>query len=154
MALFQTLQKMLGLTPLKVMDHPYFGKITFFDAEKPYWEGSKKFDLPIGMIEIFIGADEAGPSENHIKFCKDFEQNISTTVESMRPLLEKEFEVWTGQKIPENFWSEFTCSGIAIPRDGNIKNNWDISFESRTEGEHLFTVYFENGSPTRITVDG
>lgn len=155
--MFQFIKNCLKAFKPKPIHHSFFGQLHYFefsDSSKNYYEGKLNLGGPLGEVEVYIDADNSGPSKGQESFCTHLWKNPNTLAESIKELLYKHFEEWTGKAAPKEFWQEFNCTGITIPINGDEHYDWDVSSASKTDKNHLFTVYFQNGKAKDVLIEG
>jgi len=142
-----------AVRPKRISD-PLFGKLLFMKAAAGYWEGRCEF-IPLGhQIEVFIDAGEGGPSEQHREFYRLIEQRFPELMESLRPVLEREYRGWMHKDLVQTVEEEFALSSLSIPDGGVSPLEWEVTFECASDQEHVFTVTMKDWSPEIVTIDG
>jgi hypothetical protein len=134
-----------------VLDHPYFGRLTFmFDH---YWEGELVVaDVP-EKVGLVIPAPATGPTEAQAAFCRRLLDDLDALFERCRPLFEPDFEEWAEKPFPAAWRDDFSLVGLGLPARGDEQEPWDVGYFVDA-ANHYFTAHFEQGRPSYLTVDG
>ncbi|MBN2144198.1 MAG: hypothetical protein JW774_06210 [Candidatus Aureabacteria bacterium] len=133
------------------IDHPFFGKMLYAGG---YWEVEELTYGNYSNISVSVNAHENGLFEPHENFTKNILSNLDETIKKLKLKISEQFESFLQKPVPDNFFDEFALIGLSTPENGDINNGWDISFECKSDQDHTFTVYFENGVASEISVDG
>jgi hypothetical protein len=138
------------------MKHTYFGDLMYdgIGNDKDIWEGEISLAPISDSIGIHITAGESGPTDNHVTFIETLKSNIEQVIEDITPKLKPSFEQWTDKSYPKEFFDEFKLVHITIPLNADLSNPWSISFDCKSDIEHMFTVEYENGFPIGVSIDG
>ena len=144
--------------PLEVEDE-FFGHLVYMKMPKgriAYWEAKRLFSPSGREIELFIDAPgpEQAPAELQREFFAAVERNYSKIVTAVESVLRSQFEEWTGKPLAAPFDSEFTMTSFSIPHAPLGVAQWEMSYESRSDANHLLTVSFQGETATRVTIDG
>jgi len=134
-----------------VLDHPYFGRITFMPGE--YWEAELVVPGLPEKVGVTAPAPESGPTEAQVAFCRGLLADLDALFERCRPLFEGDFEQWTGKSFPQDWREEFSLVGLGLPTRGDEAEPWDAGYFVDA-ANHYFTAHFEQGLPSYLTVDG
>ncbi|MDP2178492.1 hypothetical protein [Methylicorpusculum sp.] len=146
------------LRPL-VIEDTFFGSLTYIKLPKgriSYWEAKHVF-LPTNReVELFIDAPapEQPPNEVQRQFFLTVDHRFNEILSAAEAVLRPQFEEWCCQPLAEPFEVEFTMTSFSIPAASLEQANWEISFESKADANHLFTVAFSGLAATGVTVDG
>ncbi|WP_285608087.1 hypothetical protein [Geothrix edaphica] len=144
--------------PLQV-DDSFFGRITYMKvhtANASYWEAKRSF-APTGReIELFIDAPapEQPPNTLQRQFFENVESRFIEIAAAAEYVLRPLFEKWTHQPLSNPFDVEFTLTSFSIPCVAFDNADWEMSFESKTDENHLFSVAFSGMNATKVSVDG
>jgi hypothetical protein len=141
--------KLFGRRPL--LDHPYFGRLTFMRGE--YWEGELEVPGSPEPVGLVVPAPAAGPDEAQAEFCRNLLADQDALFERCRPLVEDEFERWAEKPFPAAWRDEFTLTGLGLPARGDEREPWDVGYFVDA-ANHYFTAHAEQGRPSYLTVDG
>jgi hypothetical protein len=133
------------------VDDEFFGRLTYMKMRAgsvSYWEAKRRFE-PIGReIELFIDAPAPLAPPNS-------DQRYRDILLAIEPLLRREFEAWVHQPMTTMAVdAEFTLTSFSIPVPSAAEPEWDMSFDSTTDPNHLFTVTLRGHSPQSVTIDG
>lgn len=141
-----------------VIDDEFFGRMVYMRMPKgrvSYWEAQRPF-APIGReIELFIDAPspEQPPDETQRQFFMDLESGYGEIADAIDPALRLVFEEWTRKPLEASFTEEFTLTSFAIPR-APLVSPWEMSFDSKSDSNHLFTVTLRGRDVIDVAVDG
>ncbi|MFT2009959.1 hypothetical protein ACMA1I_14880 [Pontibacter sp. 13R65] len=140
-----------------IIDDDFFGKLRFMKMKtdgKSYFEGKGMFKPTGKEIEYFITANEEGPDQRQKEFYNWIEENYSTLVLKLKPLIEDEFgNSRDGFKI-KDFDIEFQLVALSIPNQENEPLEWSMSFDTVHDENHQVTVEFSGHEPQAILIDG
>jgi hypothetical protein len=144
--------------PLEVRDE-FFGYLVYMRTPKgrvAYWEAKRVFSPSGRVIELFIDAPspELPPSELQRQFFLAVEQHYDGILASVQAVLRPQFEEWTRKPLSTPVESEFTMTSFSIPNVTFRQAQWEMSFESQTDANHLFTVSLSGERATGVSVDG
>jgi hypothetical protein len=119
-----------------------------------YWEGQKP--LRTSDVELFIDAPtpEAPPSPLQQQFFMQVEGSLERLFEEANRILRPRFEDWTKRPLNVRFDEEFILTSFSIPNTALSDAEWEASFESKSDPNHLFTVTFKGSEATDSTIDG
>jgi hypothetical protein len=134
-----------------VLDHPYFGRLTFMPGD--YWEG--ELDVPDSPepVGLVVPAPDTGPDDAQAALCRELLADQDALFERCRPLFEGDFETWTKRPFPTAWREEFVLTGLGLPARGDEREPWDVGYFVDA-ANHYFTAHFEQGRPSYLTVDG
>lgn len=142
--------------PTRATD-PFFGQLTLMRIArgKPsYWEGEKRFGPLDASAMLFIDTARDGglPTTEQRDFFRWVEKNF----DEICIILEQAFrdDSWTSRVMQGEFREEFTLSSFSIPLQSSPEEEWEMSFESATDPEHLFTATLKGLHVQRIAIDG
>jgi len=144
--------------PLEVQDD-FFGRITYMRMPKgriSYWEAKRVF-APTGReIEVFIDAPapEQAPQQLQREFFLSVENRFKELLAASEAILRPQFEEWVRRPLSEPLEREFTMASFSIPCAALDHATWEVSFESKTDENHLFTVTLHGLAATDVTIDG
>ncbi len=145
-----------GWTGIKIKD-PVLGELYFYDFEDPkrnYWEGAGTYVNAHLTVGLAVHADFNGPSEQHRQFFLNLVSDLDHLFRRCQKKLVPEWEAWCDATFPTVWQSEFTLVHIMIPTNGDSQNAWEVTFEAKSELNHLFSVYFQDNEAIYVTVDG
>ena len=156
MSIFSKIQNYFKPTP--DLNHSKFGELIYDGVGDPddMWQKLDDIDFkPInGKIGLTVLAGPNGPTDNHVKFFEEFEKNYNTILNKYSEALKTEYEQWFNKPPKNDINNVFNFVALTIPEEGNINNEWSISFYPVEDEEHLFTLYIKNGEPAGCSVDG
>jgi hypothetical protein len=135
----------------RVLDHPYFGRLTFMRGE--YWEAELVLPTLPEKVGLTIPAPDSGPTDAQVAFCRGLLADLDALFERCRPLFEGQFEQWAEKPFPPEWRDEFSLVGLGLPAHGDETEPWDVGYFVDA-ASHYFTAHFEQGRPSYLTVDG
>lgn len=155
MSLLSRLLDRFGLARKPDRVHPYFGPM-HFESELPgfpsYWECWNLKSTKRGDISVLINGDASGPTDAQIEFFEGVCSSLERIQADLAAFLEERyFKDWSPDPARRQ---PLTWCGIAIPKNGNSNEPWDLSFETNDSSGHMLTITFENGKPVDACVDG
>lgn len=135
------------------IDHSVFGRISALRMKDGalFWETEDRVDPVLGPLDLFFDAPPSGPRDEQVAFYRWFCTNYAKLKEDFRQQLAAAFNRFNDSE-PDNVFHVLTLSGLGLPADGKQTSPWDVSFEA--EDKMLYTVYFEDGVVTNVSVDG
>ncbi|OAI19158.1 MULTISPECIES: hypothetical protein [Methylomonas] len=144
--------------PLEV-DDPFFGLITYMKMPRgriSYWEATRLFKPSNREIELFIDAPaaELPPNELQRQFFTSVEVRFKEVLKAVELVLRPQFEEWTRKPLCESFEVEFTMTSFSIPCASLEHAEWEISFESKSDANHLFSVSLIGLVAKGVSIDG
>lgn len=146
----------LRFSPPRIED-PIFGSLLFmYIANAPgksYWEGEWKFPPTRTMISIGLPGDERGPLAEARQFHLDLPSRFEAIVQEARPALQKVFQNWLKQDLPDDIFTVVTLAGFDVEDLTKQPLNWDVSFETTGDKWLGITVPFIGDTPQEATVD-
>jgi len=137
------------------MKHDFFGilNLTYSeDTQKHYWSGN--INYAGDSIELRIFTEDDSPSLMQVEFFNEAMKSLQMIIEDSSRFIEKSFKIWTGENSLENFLVEFRCKSLDIPEDGNLKNDWQITFVRKSDENFVFTIFLEKGLVVNTDLDG
>lgn len=146
------------LRPLEIEDS-FFGRITYIKMPKgriSYWEAKRLFKPSSREIELFIDAPaaELPPNDLQRQFFTFVETHFKEILKAVEVILRPQFEEWTRKPLAEPIEAEFTMTGFSIPCAPLEQAEWEMSFESKTDANHLFSVSLNGLVAIGVTIDG
>ncbi len=142
------------------VEDEFFGRLTYMKIARAgsvsYWEAKRTFE-PIGReIELFIDAPAplSPPNGNQRRFYENVASSYRHILLAIEPLLRREFEAWVHRPMTNAVDAEFTLTSFSIPVPSGGEPEWEMSFDSTTDPNHLFSVTLRGHSPQSVTIDG
>jgi hypothetical protein len=120
-----------------------------------YWEAKRTF-LPTNTeIEVFVDAPapEQVPNEVERQFFNSVCERYDELMASAESVLRPRFGEWTRQSMEKPFREEFTLTSFSIPCAALETAEWEMSFESATDRNHLFSVSFTGCAANGVSID-
>ena len=153
------LKSLLKIFRPLIIDDPFFGSLTYMKMPKgriSYWEATRFFAPTNREVELFIDtpAPEQPPSDLQRQYFSDVETRFKEILAAAEIVLRPKFEAWSRQSLVQPFASEFIMTSFSIPALPLEQADWEISFESQTDKNHLFTVSFKGLNASGVTIDG
>ena len=145
-------------SPQKAED-PFFGSVLYIalgSKRKSYWEAKRIFRPTNREIEMFIDAPGPNilPDEMQRAFYKRIESDYSKLLHEAGKLLVPELEIWMEKKLSVSIENTFILTSISIPHAKFEEAEWEMSFETTLDVEHLCTVSFRGATPHAVCIDG
>jgi hypothetical protein len=121
-----------------------------------YWEAKRKFKHGGHDVEVFVDAPapELPPVELQQRFFSAVEERFEELLVAAESVLRPQFERWTRQPLLKPFGEEFTLSSLSVPCKPLDQAEWEMSFESATDPNHLFSVAFHGAVAKGVLIDG
>lgn len=135
-----------------------FGHMRWISTDRKgggYFECRGRFRPTGHVLDIMVDAPPNGPTAAQRAFYQAVEAEYSQLVSAMQPLVEAEFRNWQPDFAIQNFAAEFWPVGVAIPHImANKPVEWELSFDTRHDLNHMVTVLYQNFQPYAVRVDG
>ena len=140
-------------------DDKFFGHLIYMKMPKgriSYWEASRVFSPTGQEIELFIDAPapEQPPDELQRQFLISIESRYREILVAVEAVLRPQFEEWTRKPLSGTLDTEFTMTSFSIPHAPLQEAQWEMSFDSKSDVNHLFTVAISGYVATGVTIDG
>ena len=121
-----------------------------------YWETKRLFSPTSRDIELFIDAPgpEQAPDELQRQFFMAVEHDYNKILSTVEAVLRPQFERWTRKPLSAPIWREFILTSFSIPHASLEEAEWDMSIDSKTDANHLFTVTLRGEVATGVSIDG
>jgi len=141
-----------GRAPVEERSHPLFGRMWFWRYDDgSYWETEPEVEGR--RLGVIVRAEREGPSPEQEAFFRGAIGDPDALFELARPVLQPEYERWTGRAFPVAWRDAFTLAGMELPEGGDAGRPWSVSYDDGVTGHH-FTAYLEGGLARRVEVDG
>ena len=112
------------------------------------WLTEHLFFGPTGReISCSIDAGPDGPTEEQQAFFQKIEQNCYSLRGALIPVLEDEFRNWKPDFKIQDFDAEFWLVGLSIPELGKQTVEWEWSFETVHDDNHMLTIHMHGNIP-------
>ena len=143
----------------KTIEDDFFGTMTFLGNEKKsspknYFECYRFFKPSKDNIEIGIEGDIIGPTQIQKDFFLKIEHNYHQFSIVIAPTIEKRYKEWQPNFKIKDFNKEFKPTYLSIPRCERSPVEWEISFESDLDLNHISRVYMEDFTVKGAYIDG
>lgn len=140
-------------------EDPFFGTLLYIDLgakRKSYWEGKRLFRPTRKEIELFIDAPgpDALPNELQRAFYSTIESEYTRLLQEAGKLLIPEMEVWLEKKLAVSVEKVFVLTSLKIPNASREEAEWEMSFDTSLDDEHMCTVTFRGMTPQSVCIDG
>ncbi|AUM14702.1 hypothetical protein [Ketobacter alkanivorans] len=158
MSIIDLFKKMIASKPPEPdMVHPVFGNLIaeVCGDDDDFWQSELVFP-PLGVeicVNVYAGME--GPSQDQVKFYNDFVANYQNEFEIVAPSLINEYESWFQKSLNGEFSDNFKFVGIFIPKNGDRKGYWELSFDCLADkNRHMFTAELLDGTVGGVRADG
>ena len=142
----------------KRMHDAFFGELTFMTPPRGssgYWEGGGTFEPTGEEIEYFIDGDENGPGESQRDAYIQIQAHYAELLQAIEPALRDAYSSWFPNAPTDEILSRFTLTSLSVPLAFSNAMEWDLSFDSLDDSEHLFTVTMRGLAPVgEVAIDG
>ena len=131
-------------------DDPIFGSMVYMGDRLKYWEGQILFAPTGSTIEVFVdGPADDGMEEQHIFFQRVIQEWPALSSSIGRFLIEQSYE-----REPKIRIDSFRICSLSIPA-GSIENaDWEVSFDTLPDRDHIWAVHMKGLVPLGFVVDG
>ncbi|MDR2911287.1 MAG: hypothetical protein LBV47_08005 [Bacteroidales bacterium] len=140
------------------VENDFFGTMLFFEIKKEphksYFECKRHFKPAGKAIEMAINGDMSGAMEKQTTFFKRIEDNYGAICRAIAPLVESEFKNRNSDFRLADFDKQFEPVYLVLPRCETAPVEWEISFETKLDDEHSFTVTMSGFEAKHILIDG
>ena len=112
---------------------------------------------PTGQsVSLFIDAPlpEQPPDAGQRAFFTAVEGRFPELMAAAEPVMRSRLEQWTRQPLARPFAEEFAMTSFSIPCVALEDAEWEMSFDSQTDQEHLFTLAFSGTDAWDVRIDG
>jgi hypothetical protein len=82
------------------------------------------------------------------------EEDYHLLVDKLVPIIEAEFGAWMPLPVIKNFVAEFKPTGLEIPLCDRQPIEWEITFDTVHDLNHIVTVGMLGYEPQYVRVDG
>ena len=141
-----------------IIDDEFFGEIRFFRIKNKsldgYFEGFKHFSPLQKDIELSLDANEVGPTQKQKDFYLDVEAKYHLLINDIKIELEELFRNIIDSFIIKNFHNEFNLIGITLPNFIESPLEWELTYETIHDKNHIFTICYEDWNIESIRMDG
>lgn len=122
--------------------HPLLGQLTYMrmpDEGRSYWEGRVPFGPSETDIEIFITGGESGPGESQLACFREITRRFA----DLWPQFEERFAAFQSEGLQKPalapYSRYYTVTSMSIPPALAPDMEWEVSFDSQQDKEHLYT---------------
>jgi len=141
------------------LDDEFFGRLVYMKMPQgrvSYWEAKRVFPPTGREVELFIDAPAplATPNETQRNFFLEVAHDYHGILAAIEPLLRSELETWIHKPIERPFADEFILTSFSIPVPSEMPPDWEMSFDSVTDPNHLFSVTNRGRVAQNVTIDG
>lgn len=141
------------------LEDGFFGRLVYMKMPKgraSYWEAKRLFPPANREVDLFIDAPAplAAPNEAQHNFFLEVAHDYAGILAAIEPVLRREFEAWTHKPMERPFADEFILGSFSIPAPSEMPPEWELSFDTVTDPEHLFSVRMRGRVPGDVTIDG
>jgi hypothetical protein len=138
--------------------HPIFGKLTFMrmpDESRSYWEGQVTFGPAQKRVEVFVHADEKGPTEAHEICFNEIARHFDELWPQFDALFAKCQMRWVRKPPSAPYREVYQVTSLDIPTGLGADTEWEVGFDSTQDAEHLYTIELRGWTAVgEVRVDG
>ena len=149
----RVIDALFGRLKRKRRDDPVFGSMLYMGDRLKYWEGKAVFKPTNANIEVFVD----GTLENGMEQQRDFYQQVMREWPILREnigrVILQRWHERTPKLSDDSLWNLFTVSSISIPRASMEGAQWEISFVTSSDPNHLWTMRMNGRQPQQLSVD-
>jgi len=133
---------------------PVFGSMLYLGDRLNYWEGKATF-TPTGIeIEIFIDGSADDQMEQQHRFYRELLGQWLRISEDIGKVLMKTLHERRPNVPINSVWDDFKVSSLNIPKSSLESAEWEISFSTPSDQNHLFRVLMKGLMPQQVVIDG
>lgn len=129
----------------------FWGQLTFIDGtniDEDYWETTHVFPPTGDIVQLFISADDNGPSKNQNDFYAQIRENYKKLEKALKPIIYPRWQnVNPNKKKPRKFADEFMVASVSIPATDEPR--WEITFLSKSD-HYIYTAILEDNEPVEV----
>ena len=141
-----------------VIEDDFFGTLRYYEIKKmpenSYFDGKRHFKPIDTTVDLTIDADKTGPTQTQKDFFKKIEDEFSMIISNITPMIEDLFQNWKEDFKIQDFNREFPTIFLSIPRCETQPNNWEISFATIHDQNHIIGITMKDWIPQDIVMDG
>jgi hypothetical protein len=135
-------------------DDPLFGVMSYMGDRLKYWEGKAMFTPTASVVEVFVDGSADDDMERQREFFQRSLREWPSLSEAIGRMLLKGWHE-REPKIPvESPWDQFRVSSLSIPKASIEDAEWQISFVTPSDPNHLWTLDMRGRQPLRLIVEG
>jgi len=131
----------------------FWGQLTFIDGTNPdedYWETTHIFPPTGDIVQLFITADDNGPSKNQDAFYAQIRANYKKLEKELKKYIYPKWQhVNPDKKKPRKFGDEFSIASLSIPPTDH--KTWEMTFFSKSDSKYIYTATLENDVPVKVS---
>jgi hypothetical protein len=136
----------------------FFGELVFIemsnDSSRSYFECERYFK-PIGeKIGLSVTGGLSGPTQEQKSFFNQIEADYFSLAPGWATLIEQRFSAWMPTPVIKDFTKEFKPSYLSIPTCEEQPVEWEITFDTVHDLNHIVTVGMLDYEPQYVQVDG
>jgi hypothetical protein len=135
------------------LDDVFFGRLVSMGS---YWEARRQFSPTRAEIELFIDApgERQPPNRRQREFFAWVERDYVDIIRNVDQVARARYEQWFREPIEGPFEAEFTLSSFSIPLPIDGPAEWEMSFDSRTDPNHILVVELRGAEALFARMDG
>lgn len=138
-----------------VIQDEVFGRLKLIKGKTNNFFFGKQIFVPIeNEITIHIATNNDAISNQQREFYLELQINYEEYKTKMIPIIEDTFQNAIENFKISNFDKEFKLIAVLVPDYSEKLLVWNLSFESRHEENHLFTIDFNDYEPIDLQIDG
>src|SRR5262245_38057563 len=123
-------------TPVRKIPHEYFNRLWIWPpGSHTRWEAELNLTIPGIDKKVGLHAEAThedvtaeGPTTEELAFCKARIANLDELFQIAKPAIEEAWHAWVKKDMPDNWREELLLDGISIPKNGDIKQPWGITY--------------------------
>ena len=149
------------IDPVRKVPHEYFSRLWLWPpGSHARWEA--EVDVALAGANKKVGFHSAtthqdvmaeGPTDAEVRFCKQHMANLSGLFRLTKPAVDEAWKDWVKGEMPEDWTTVLSLDGFSVPKDGNAKEPWGVTWFCHPAG-HFFSIEFREGEPVLASVDG
>jgi hypothetical protein len=132
---------------------PVFGSMLYMGDHRQYWEGKAALVPADSVVDVFVeGSAKDGMEQQH-DFFRRLLQEWPELREAIGRVLLGGWHEWEPKTPIESPWDKFSVASVTIPRTSLEYADWEITFETPSHPDRLWTVYMRGRQPQHYTMD-
>lgn len=154
MSIFHNLKS--WLSPTRRVDKDFGSLLYVHISHAPdgsYWEGEWEFPSTRTPVTICLPGDESGPTAESRDFYLALPMRFEQIVATCRPIVEKVFQEWLHQPLPEDLFTAVRLVGFSLEDTRESPFRWEISFETTGDKWLSIAIPFVGDSAAEPLVD-
>lgn len=147
--------------PVRRLPHEYFSRLWLWPpGSHTRWEA--ELDQTASGADAKVGfhaettheeIDIDGPTDKEAAFCKAWMSDLDGLFLLTKPAIEEAWKDWVKDEMPRDWRDSLTLDGFSVPKDGDPKNPWSVTYFCKPAG-HYFSIELREGKAILESVDG